>query len=54
MDTTKPLIPCAACGESIWPSDLGQVFLSGKPADDGTYEGRAYHKACEPAEQLDS
>ena len=48
MDTSKSPIPCAACGAPIWPADLGQVFLTDEAAEDGMYEGRAYHNTCSP------
>jgi hypothetical protein len=50
MNTTKPPILCAECGGPIWPADLGLVMLSDEPADDGMFEGRAYHKNCSPAD----
>jgi len=50
MDTRKPPIYCSACGDPIWPADLGLVKLSDEPDEDGMYLGLAYHKKCEPAE----
>src|SRR5688572_4146145 len=48
MTATERLIPCASCGGSILPFDLGLTLWTTTPAEDGMHEGLAFHKRCSP------